>query len=224
MLVLVVEVADRGKPPAALVKAVEPVGEVRNIAVARKDLPAWVLARAKAADVDLAPDAAKALVDVVGEASSIAHALDQLASAFPGQRITRAEVASQFRGLGEQKAWDLCDRAFAKDLPGAMRSLRALLDARDDPLMILGNVASRVRDLIKVRTAPDSLPPAQLAKHVGLRFDWQARRYREQAANFTVEELEALHDRVVDADRELKTNAPGDVVLPVLVVAISGGR
>jgi hypothetical protein len=29
---------------------------------------------------------------------------------------------------------------------------------------------------------------------------------------------------VVEADRELKTNASGDVVLPLLVVALSGGR
>ena len=44
------------------------------------------------------------------------------AGAYPGQRITPQIVAQQFRGLGEQKVWDLCDRAFSKDLPGAIRS------------------------------------------------------------------------------------------------------
>ncbi len=39
-LVLLTQVAERGKPPAALVKLVQPVGEVRQVAVARKDLPA----------------------------------------------------------------------------------------------------------------------------------------------------------------------------------------
>jgi DNA polymerase-3 subunit delta len=220
-LILVAQVADRGKPPAALLKVVEPVGEVRNVAVPRKDLPGWVAARAKAKDIQLAPDGAKALVDALAEPAAIVQALDQLASAFPDQRITRAEVASQFRGLGEQKVWDLCDRAFSRDLPGAMRSLRALLDARDDPLMILGGIASRLRDLIKVRAAPANLSPAELARRVGLRFDWQARRYREQASRFSLEELESLHDQVVEADRALKTGGTGDVVLPLLVVAMS---
>ena len=54
----------------------------------------------------------------------LAGALEQLGAAFEGRRITPAEVHQQFRGLGEQKTWDLCDRAFGKDLPGAIRALR----------------------------------------------------------------------------------------------------
>lgn len=221
VLVLSARVAERGKPPAALVKLVEPVGDVRQVAVVKKELPGWVVQRAKAQGVQIAPDAAKALVDVMAEPAALEQALQQLASAFPGKRIGRTEVASQFRGFGEQKVWDLCDRAFSKNLAGAVLSLRALLDAQDDPLMILGGIASRLRDLIKVRSLPEGLPPAALAKQAGLRFDWQARRYREQAGNFSLGELEDLHDRIVEADRILKTGGQGDLVLPVLVVAIA---
>jgi DNA polymerase III delta subunit len=67
------------------------------------------------------------------------------------------------------------------------------------------------------------MPPAALAKAAGLRFDWQARRYREQARRFSMDELVALHARVADADRALKSGAEDDVVLPVLVAAIAGG-
>lgn len=222
VLILSARVAERGKPPAALLKLVEPVGEVRQVALAKKDLPGWVVARAKSQGVQIAPDAARALVDVMAEPSALEQAVQQLASAFPGQRIGRSEVALQFRGFGEQKVWDLCDRAFSKNLAAAVLSLRALLDAQDDPLMILGGIASRVRDLMKVRSLPEGLSPAALAKEAGLRFDWQARRYREQAGHFTVAELEDLHDRIVEADRVLKTGGQGDVVLPVLVVAIAG--
>ena len=223
-LILSATVAERGKPAAGLVKLVEPAGEVRNVAVARKDLPSWVAERAKRKDMQLAPDAAKALVDLLAEPAALDQALNQLESAFPGQRISRTEVASQFRGFGEQKVWDLCDRAFAKNLPQAMYSLRSLLEAREDPLMILGGISSRVRDLIRVRSLPSQLSAFELAKQAGLRFDWQARRYREQANRFSLEQLEALHDRLVDADRLLKSGASGDVVLPVLVVAIAEER
>ena len=131
-------------------------------------------------------------------------------------------MAKQFRGLGDQHVWDLCDKAFARDLPGAMRSLQTLLHGRDDALMILGGIASRLRDLLRVRALPDRMPLAELAERAGLRFDWQARRYREQARRFSMEELVDIHAGIAEADRALKSGATDDVVLPVLVARIAG--
>jgi len=55
-----------------------------------------------------------------------------------------------------------------------------------------------------------------------LRFDWQAKRYREQAARFTPEQLAALHDAVVFTDRALKGGWPADLLLASLVSAMAG--
>jgi DNA polymerase III delta subunit len=87
--------------------------------------------------------------------------------------------------------------------------------------MVLGGIAVRVRDLLRVRALPDRLGPGQVAKQAGLRFEWQARRYQQQARNFSLEQLIEIHDRVADADRSLKSGAPGDVVMPVLIAAIA---
>jgi len=221
-LVLLCQVAERGKPPAALTKLVQPVGEVRQVAVARKELPQWLLSRAERHSASLAPDAARAMIEVLGEQPAALDAgLEQLAAAFGGSRIAREQVESQFRGLGEQKVWDLCDRLFERDAARAIRSLRSLLEAREEPLMILGSVASRVRDLIRVKALPERTSPAELAKATGMRFDWQARRSREQARRFTMAELVAIHARIAQADRELKSGATGDVVLPVVVTEIA---
>jgi DNA polymerase III delta subunit len=65
------------------------------------------------------------------------------------------------------------------------------------------------------------MAPAQVAKAAGLRFDWQARRYQQQARNFSMAQLVALHARVTEADRALKSGATGDVVMPVLVTEIA---
>jgi DNA polymerase-3 subunit delta len=225
ILVLSATVGERGRVPAGLVKLVQPVGEVREVKVARKDLPAWVARRAKAKALELASDAASALVERLGEdPAALDQALDQLGSAFAGTRVTRELVAEQFRGLGDQHVWDLCDRAFARDLPGAMRSLATLLQSGEDALPILGGIASRLRDLVRVRSLPDRMAPADLARAAGLRFEWQARRYRESARRFSMDELVDIHDRVVEADRTLKSGATGDVVLPALVMAITGER
>jgi DNA polymerase-3 subunit delta len=222
-LILACVVAERGKPPAALVKVVEGVGEVRRVDVARKELEPWLVAQAKQRELALAMPGARALVDALGpDPGPLVSAIEQLQAVYAGQRVGPKEVVRQFRGLGEQKTWDLCDRAFGKDLPGAIRSLRAIEEGGDEAIMVLGGIAARLRDLLRVRTLPDRMPSGEVAKAAGLRFDWQARRYQQQARNFSLEELVALHDRVVDADRALKSGAVGEDVMPTLVTAIAG--
>ena len=222
MLILSCRTADRGKPPVALVRLVEALGVVRQLQVPRKDLEPWLVKRGRAAGSELTPAAARALVESQGQVPGVlAAALEQLSDAFPGQRITPDLVHQQFRGLGDQKTWDLCDRAFAKDLPGAIRSMRAIEAGGDDPLMVLGGISSRLRDLIRVRELPDRLAPAQVAKAAGLKFDWQARRYQQQAKNFSLAELVRLHGRVTEADRAMKSGATGSVIMPALVTAIA---
>ena len=83
-------------------------------------------------------------------------------------------------------------------------------------------VASRLRDLIRVKAVPDSAPAAEVARAAGLRFEWQAGRYRDQARRFTMPDLVRIHDEVVEADRVMKTGAPGDVVLSSLVTSVAG--
>jgi DNA polymerase-3 subunit delta len=223
VLVVTATVGDRAKPPAALLKLVEGVGSVVEVRVQRKELAGWLARRAAARTANLAPDGAQALIETVGEdPASLDQALEQLAAAFPGERVTASVVARQFRGLGDQHMWDLCDRAFARDMPGAMRSLRTLLEARDAGLMILGGIVSRLRDLMRVRALPERMPLADVAKHAGLRFEWQARRYRDQAGRFTLEELVQVHERVAWADRALKSGATDDTVLPLVIAAIAG--
>jgi DNA polymerase III subunit delta len=224
-LVLLAEVGERGKAPAALAKALKDHGEVREVAVERKSLGRWVADRAKRKHVQIRTDAVAALIEALGEQPAVLdQALEQLAAAFPGAAITKTEVASQFRGLGEQRMWDLCDRAFGRDLDGSMRSLASLMDVREDlSLPILGALASRIRDLLRVKALPDSAPPAEIARAAGLRFDWQGRKYRDQARGFTMTELVALHGEIVEADRVLKSGGAGDVVLPVLISKVAAG-
>lgn len=222
-LVICFQTAERGKVSAALEKLVKPVGDVEHVEVKRKDLDGWVARRASDHEIDLSMPAARELVQILGDdPSRLAAALQQLASAFPGQRLTPAIVGQQFRGLGEQKIWDLCDKAFSRDLPGAIRSWRSIEEGGDDALKVLGGVSSRLRDLIRVQAVPERTPPDELAKAAGLRFGWQATRYHRQAANFSGRELLRLHARVTEADRALKSGASGDTVMPALVVAIAG--
>lgn len=214
----------RGSRAPRLSKAVQDAGgTVRQVAIRKQELPRWVIDRARDRGVRLSGPGAAALVGTLGEDPATLHqAVEQLAAAFAGRALGPEEVGAQFQGVGERRVWDLCDRAFAARLGEAMVALRSLLTEREDPLVILGGIASRVRDLIRVRALPDRMPSAEAARAAGLRYDWQLRRYREQAGRFTPDGLAALHERVVEADRALKGGVPGSVLLPTLVAAMAG--
>jgi DNA polymerase-3 subunit delta len=221
---LALTLVSKAKSPPPLAKAVkEAGGDVRAVALRRQDLPKWTIDRAKGRGLRLAGPAATALIATVGEdPATLDQSVEQLATAFPGVAVGPEQVRSQFQGMGEQRVWDLCDRAFAGRSGDALVVLRSLLEAREDPLMILGGVASRLRDLIRVRALPDRMSQADAAKAAGLRFDWQLRRYREQAGRYSLEELTWLLERAVDTDRAIKGGTAGDVAVGALVVAIAG--
>lgn len=225
-LVLAVIVGPRAKgPPRALASSLKGKAEIRRAAVERRELPGWVGARAsKRHGISADPRSASALIETIGEdPAALDQALAQLAATRPGQALTAEAVREQFRGFGDRRVWELTDAAFTRNGPVALRALAGLLDAREEPLMILGSIAARLRDLLRVRSLPPRTPPAQVAKEVGLRFDWQARRFRDQAMRFTEDELGAIHDRVVEADGLLKQGGAGDVVLPIVVMSIATG-
>jgi DNA polymerase-3 subunit delta len=215
-------VSAAANPPLA--KAVRAAGgATKQITIRRQDLPRWVQDRARMLGVRVNGAACSALVDVVGEdPAALARAVEQLGAAFAGRPIGPAEVHAQFRGLGDQRVWDLCDHAFAGRVGEALVTLRGLLAGGHDPLLVLGGIASRVRDLLRVRSLPDRLPAADAARRAGLRYEWQLRRYRDQAGRFSVEELVSLHRRVTEADRALKGGVPGEVMLGGLVAAMAG--
>jgi DNA polymerase-3 subunit delta len=221
---LVLTGATRGARPPRIAAQVERAGGlVRQVALRKQDIGRWLLERAKTRGVHLTPAGASVLQATLGEdPATLYQAVEQLASAFGEGSVGPDQVRAQFQGVGEQRVWDLCDQALGGRLPEALVALRSLLDEREDPLVILGGIASRIRDLLRVADLPARLPAADAAKAAGLRFDWQVRRYREQAARFAPGALAAVHARIVDADRALKGGVAGTVLLPTLVAVLAG--
>jgi len=225
-LVLTYVVSPRAKgPPAKVTKMLQGRARIERIAIDRRELPRWVLERARKHDLKATPAGAAALVETVGEDPGVlGQSVAQIADAFRDEGLTPATVAAQFRGFGERRIFELCDAAFGGNARDALRYLAAMLGAREQPLAILGGVAARVRDLLRVRSLPPGMPLKDVAREAGLRFDWQARRYREQAGRYESQELADIHRRVVEADAQLKQGGQGDVVLTMLVTRIAGVR
>jgi DNA polymerase-3 subunit delta len=224
-LILAFIIGPRAKgPPKKLLDALGKAVSVRRVAIDRKELPTWLVRRAKARGIPATPQGATALVQTLGEDPHILdQAVEQLAGSHSEEGLTPQTVAAQFRGLGDRRIWDLTDAAFGGHLTAAMRTLAAMLAQGEEPLAILGGIASRLRDLIRVRALPPRTPMGEVAKQAGLRFDWQAKRYVEQARRYEEEDLATLHHELVEADGILKQGGAGDVILPALVARIAGG-
>jgi DNA polymerase-3 subunit delta len=224
-LALAAVVGARAKgPPRALVKAVGDRTPSRRVVVERRDLPGWVRDRASRHGLSTTPAGASALIDTIGEDPALLdQALRQLVNVGPPGGLTPEAVRAQFRGFGERRVWDLCDAAFTGNAPAALRALASMLEAREEPLVILGGIASRLRDLIRVRSLPPGTPQGEVARAAGLRFEWQARRTMDQARRYSEDGLSRLHADLVEADRSLKQGGTGDVVLAMVVARIAGG-
>ncbi|HEX2029891.1 MAG TPA: hypothetical protein VHL78_00615 [Actinomycetota bacterium] len=224
-LVLAAVVGPRARGPAKrLSQAAGPSAKVHRVAVERRDLPAWVRERARRHGIAATPAGASALVATVGEDPGVLEqAVAQVAAAHPAEGLTPDTVAAQFRGFGDRRVWEVCDAAFGGDLRAAVRALAGMLEAREEPLAILGGIAARLRELIRVAAFPPGTPLPEVARGAGLRFDWQARRFRDQAGRFPGDELVSLHAAVAEADQLLKLGGAGDVVLARLVSRIAAG-
>ncbi len=136
-LVLCCQVAERGKAPAALEKLVKPVGDVVHVEIKRKDLEPWLTRRAGALHLDLSVPAARALVETLGEEpGQLVAALQQLAAAFSGQRITPALVtaavprAGRAEGLGPVRSSVLARPRPARSARGARSRKVATIRSR----------------------------------------------------------------------------------------------
>jgi len=144
----------RGKPPAALVKAVKAAGgEIREHAAPKPwELPRWAVARAGEHGLRLDPDAAKALVATAGPGQQrLVRELEKLAIALhPETRVGIEDVERLVAGETAPKAYDLADAVVAGDLEATL-ALAEELSARDErPSRFVYPIVGRLREVHRV--------------------------------------------------------------------------
>ena len=138
-----------------------------------------------------------------------------------------ANIKSQIKRNRQNEKRVERNKAVRTALKTSTKKIRAAVDAGDaEEATARQREAARSLDkavakgIVHKRTA--ARRKSRLAKEAGLRFDWQARRYQQQARNFSMVQLVALHDRITEVDRALKSGAIGEVVMPTLVTSIAG--
>ena len=169
-------VGDEVKRDSALAKAVTKAGEVLLYDLPKRgrkaDLPRWVEAQLAERGVKIDADAARAVVELVGENSQeLATEVDKLATWAAGERIGEREVADLVPARAEAPPFDLTDAWGRRDVPAAVAASERIAERSGDALR---DVFLRITGLLtahvgRVRTcrglAAEGVPPAAAAEH-----------------------------------------------------------
>ena len=170
-------------------------------------------------------EAADVLVEAVGrDLRSLAAAADQLASDFPGEKITEEKVRRYFGGRAEAKSFAVADAAFAGRTQVALEELRWALDTGTPAVLVTSAFAGSVRGLARFTGAPRGMRDADLAREVGVP-PWKLRTIRDQARSWNEPGLARAIRAVAQADADIKGAASdASYTLERLVLTISGLR
>ena len=199
-----------------------PVGDAELSALASE-----MTSMATARGVELSAGAAGLLLDVYGpDLNRIASELDKLSlwlgpgAAAPAP-IDEATVRGLVSGSEILSGWELADAVTKRDAVEAIAAARRLLDAGDEPIRILGGLASRARALLRAKALTEAgVPPKAVIDGA------RAWYFRDALAlglkRYTLHELLAMPGRFLEADRSLKSRSlDKGAVLETLVLSLT---
>ena len=228
-------VGDEVKRDSALAKAVAKAGEVLSYDLptrgrgSKADLPKWVEQQFGDRGVKIDHEAARALVELVGEnAQELETEVDKLTTWAGGEAIGEHEVAELVPARAETPPFDLTDSWGRRDVAGVLAASERLVersgDAAREVLLrtagLLTNHVGRVRECQELDG--QSVPPAAAAERLK-RNRFYVQKLYEQSRNYSAEELGSAIVRLADLDLALKggSKLPGELEFARALIEIT---
>ncbi|WP_130812014.1 DNA polymerase III subunit delta [Olsenella sp. Marseille-P4559] len=207
-----------------LYKAVAKVGAKAIIdctPATKRDLPAYVQKLARSHYLSIDQKAARALVDRVGESTTMLDTQLRTLSALKGGQgqVTLSDVERNVARIAEVKPWEFLDRLSERDARRSLELFALLRGSSQVGLLTLATI--RIRELICARALDARGEGADVARALGKQ-DWQVRNYVRWARRFGPGELE--HDLAACAacERALKGSADSESAFLSLIATICG--
>jgi DNA polymerase III delta subunit len=203
-------VAAEMKKDSALAKACTKAGDVLVYDVPKRRLPEWVAKQFADRKVAVDDEAARLLIEVVGEdPEELASEVDKIATWSGGERITTKEIELLAAGCAEVPGYELTDAWGRRDLPGALSACQTLLERSGDPVsrtvpMLIGMLVAhvgRVRDCQAM--GEEGLTPRDAASRLK-RHPFYVEKLFQQARNYAPDELRNAVVRLAQLDHAVK--------------------
>jgi DNA polymerase-3 subunit delta len=198
------------KRDSPLGKAVAKRGRVLAYDVSKRELPKWVLEQLQRRGADADLEAARALVQLVGDdPDELSTEVDKLATWAAGDRIGVAEVELLAAGRAETSIFALTDAWGRRDVAAALAASEAILERSERPRRdevprlagLLANHVARVRACHAL--AAQGVRPRDAAPKLRMH-PFAAEKAFAQAAGFSPEELRRASVRLAELDHALK--------------------
>ena len=228
-------VGDEIKRDSALAKAVAKSGEVLLYDLPKRgrkaDLPRWVEGQLKERGIVIDHEAARALVDLVGDnVTELATEVDKLATWAAGDRIGEREVLELVPARAETPPFDLTDAWGRRDAAAAVAASERIVErpgdaTRDILLRVTGLLTAHVGRVRECRRLDaEGVPPAAAAERLK-RNRFYVQKLYEQAGNFSDDELDEAIVRLAQLDLALKggSKLPGELEFTRALVDVTRG-
>jgi DNA polymerase-3 subunit delta len=202
VLALVVDGALRG---SALSDLCAKHGQVLHYDVPRSNnLYKWVQAELKRLEVPADADAARALVELVGEDTvALAGEIEKLAAWSGGEPAGRAEVEQLATPSREAAAWALTDAWGQCDLPALLEACELALE-RKEPFLLAVGLASHVGRVRAAQVlAEEGLRSREIASRLKIK-EFPARKALQHAERYSRGELDSALVRLAELDAAIK--------------------
>jgi DNA polymerase-3 subunit delta len=183
----------------------------------------WLRERARGAGLDFAPEAAQALVDLVGEdLARLAAELEKISLYAAGDRRVSEEIVRVLAGeTRARQYWELTQALEEARRADALRLTSQLLASGDEPLVLLAWVVGYLRDLWRVLPAViaggDRRDVARALPR--RRPDWAVERLAARARAVGIRGLSHAAGRCFEVEQALKTGAGSPRALLMCLVA-----
>ncbi|MQC27348.1 MAG: DNA polymerase III subunit delta [Chloroflexi bacterium] len=187
-------------------------------------MPAWIQAKAKELGGEIQPPAAAVLASLLGSDTRAAeHEIEKLlAYANFARPITADDVALLALEIGEQgDFFGLIDALSAGSGAQAMQALRKLMDERDHISLFFGLVG-HFRALLQTKEIVESGgKEADVAKQLSAH-PFRAKKLTGQSRRFDLATLEAIYQRLLELDHQIKTGQiESELAMETLTAALT---
>lgn len=182
----------------------------------------WVQREVRSLGSSIDGQAALVLVQSVGQdLRALSGAISQLLGASE-HAIDVDLVKKYFGGRAEVRGFEIADAVLSGQLHVAMESNRWAEASRAAPLVILAAIASGLRTLAKLESAPGGMRDNELAGHIGAP-PFKLRALRQQLGGWDGAGLSKALQAVADVDLALKTgeSEPGYAIERLLIEVAS---
>ena len=203
-------VAAELKKDSALAKACAKAGDILVYDVPKRRLPEWVAKQFADRGVSIDAEAARLLVEVVGEdPEELASEVDKISTWAGDEPVGTREIELLAAGCAEIPGYELTDAWGRRDLAAALASCQTLLERSGDPVsrtvpMLIGMLVAHVGRVRDCQAFADEGLTAREAASRLKRHPFYVEKLYAQARNYGPDELRDAVVRLAELDHAVK--------------------